>query len=125
MNVRIDNQQNIPEAVRSRVWPSVAAVGRGGRLWFGVACIAAMAGAGAWAMPGPPPTAAAPVGTRADRPDGALRLIEAVRRDRVDAVRQLVGAGLAVDACAPGDGTALIVAARGGDPAMLDALLGL
>ena len=96
------------------------------RLPFIAVCALTLACLGALACwPVRTVAAGAPPGVAADRPGDASRLIEVVHAGRVDAVRRLVGAGLAIDARSPGDGTALIVAARRGDLAMVDALLDL
>lgn len=87
--------------------------------------VLAMACFGVWALPGNAPAAVSPSVTQADHAEDALRLIETVRQGRADLVRQQALAGISVDACAPGDGTALIVAAQRADAAMVDALLGL
>lgn len=55
----------------------------------------------------------------------ARQLLQAVRQHRIDVVRRMAGSGVDVDTAVPGDGTALIVAARRGDLAMVDALLEL
>lgn len=53
------------------------------------------------------------------------RLLDAVRADRPELVRQLVSQGVDIDATQPGDGSALIVASRSGNLAMVDALIAL
>lgn len=55
----------------------------------------------------------------------AARLLDAVRANRPDLVRQLVAQGVDIDAVLPGDGSALIVASRSGNVAMVDALIGM
>lgn len=82
-----------------------------------LACALAAACVGAWGLPASAAAAASAASASAGRSGDALRLIEAVRHGHVDIVGQQVGSGLAVDACAQEDGTALIVAARRGDRA--------
>jgi bla regulator protein blaR1 len=53
------------------------------------------------------------------------RLLDAVRANRPDLVRQLVAQGVDINATQPGDGSALIVASRRGNLAMVDALIAL
>jgi ankyrin repeat protein len=57
--------------------------------------------------------------------DETARLLGAVRSHRPDAVRLMIAHGVDVDAVLPGDGTALIAAAKHGDLAMVDALIAL
>jgi len=53
------------------------------------------------------------------------RLLDAVRANRPDVVRQLVAQGVDIDAVLPGDGSALISASRSGNLAMVDALIAM
>jgi ankyrin repeat protein len=55
----------------------------------------------------------------------AARLLDAVRANRPDVVRQLVAQGVDIDATLPGDGSALILASRSGNMAMVDALIAM
>jgi ankyrin repeat protein len=55
----------------------------------------------------------------------AAQLLDAVRTNRADLVRQLVARGTDVDAALPSEGTALILASRSGNLAMVDALIAL
>jgi hypothetical protein len=95
------------------------------RLPLSMACALAAACVGACALPATASAAVSPPGTRAGHAEEAAALVEAVRHGRTDLVRQQVHAGVSVDACAPGDGSPLIVAAQGADRTMVDALLHL
>jgi len=55
----------------------------------------------------------------------AARLLDAVRADHADLVRQWVAQGVDINATEPGDGSALIVASRSGNLAMVDVLIAL